>query len=355
MVRSRAVQARLRRASAVLAAVGATAGAAAISPSVGTAERPRQAGDLRADSIALAERARGALLELYALESRLELSRAELATLRGRIARLGREQAQLERRLGVAKRTLAVAERLLATRLLALYQQDEANPLAIVLGADTLDEAMAGIDGLKALASQDAEIAARTRAAQHELTVLVRTLAGRTADLRRAERAVADKTADLEREHAARVEYISRLAAERRLNAARIDGLERAARAAQEQAERLSRQAAAPGRAFPAPAEADGAAPAPPRPSTGTRTLTVVATGYAIAGRTATGIPAGPGVVAVDPAVIPLGTRLTIPGYGEGVAADVGGSVRGARIDVWFPTRAQALAWGQRTVTLKLR
>jgi 3D (Asp-Asp-Asp) domain-containing protein len=84
------------------------------------------------------------------------------------------------------------------------------------------------------------------------------------------------------------------------------------------------------------------------------RTLTVSATGYAIHGSTATGVPTGPGVVAVDPGVIPLGTRMTIPGYGEGVAADTGGAVRGASIDLWFPTLAQARAWGRRTVTITL-
>jgi 3D (Asp-Asp-Asp) domain-containing protein len=71
-------------------------------------------------------------------------------------------------------------------------------------------------------------------------------------------------------------------------------------------------------------------------------------------GHTATGIPAGWGVIAVDPAMIPLGTRLTIPGYGEGVAADTGSAVRGATIDLWFPSLSQARAWGRRTVTITL-
>jgi len=52
--------------------------------------------------------------------------------------------------------------------------------------------------------------------------------------------------------------------------------------------------------------------------------------------------------------LIPLGTRLTVPGYGEGVAADTGSAVQGATIDLWFPTGAQALAWGRRTITITL-
>ena len=84
----------------------------------------------------------------------------------------------------------------------------------------------------------------------------------------------------------------------------------------------------------------------------GPRALTVSATGYALGGRTATGVPTGPGVVAVDPAVIPLGSRITIPGYGSGIAADTGGAVVGNVIDVWFPTLEEAHAWGRRTVTI---
>jgi 3D (Asp-Asp-Asp) domain-containing protein len=84
------------------------------------------------------------------------------------------------------------------------------------------------------------------------------------------------------------------------------------------------------------------------------RALTVVATGYALGGRTATGLPVGWGVAAVDPSVIPLGTHMTVPGYGEAVAADIGGAVRGAVVDLWFPTVARANAWGRRSVTIVL-
>ena len=44
---------------------------------------------------------------------------------------------------------------------------------------------------------------------------------------------------------------------------------------------------------------------------------------------------------------------MTIPGYGEGVAADTGAIV-GARIDVWVPTEAEAVQWGVKTITIFL-
>ena len=78
------------------------------------------------------------------------------------------------------------------------------------------------------------------------------------------------------------------------------------------------------------------------------RTINVYATWYNPAssgrsasdpayGRTATGVVVTYGIVAVDPDVIPLGTRMFIPGYGYAVAADTGGAVKGYIIDLGFP------------------
>ncbi len=79
--------------------------------------------------------------------------------------------------------------------------------------------------------------------------------------------------------------------------------------------------------------------------------LTVVATAYANpGGRTATGAPAGYGDIAVDPGVIPLGTRLYIPGYGYGIADDTGGAIQGYRIDLCFNSVSQALNFGRQVV-----
>ena len=75
---------------------------------------------------------------------------------------------------------------------------------------------------------------------------------------------------------------------------------------------------------------------------------------YHLPGKTASGLPVGVGVIAVDPNVIPLGTRVFVPGYGPAVAADVGSAIRGNIIDLWMPSTAQALAWGRRSVTITI-
>jgi len=65
-------------------------------------------------------------------------------------------------------------------------------------------------------------------------------------------------------------------------------------------------------------------------------------------GFSALGLPAGYGIVAVDPRVIPLGTYLYVEGYGYAIAADVGGDIKGKRIDLGFPNRQDALTFGTR-------
>jgi 3D (Asp-Asp-Asp) domain-containing protein len=80
--------------------------------------------------------------------------------------------------------------------------------------------------------------------------------------------------------------------------------------------------------------------------------LKVDAVAYHLPGKTALGIPVRKGVVAVDPRLIPLGTRLHVPGYGHSVAADVGVAIKGRIIDLWMPSTRAARSWGRRTVTI---
>lgn len=77
-------------------------------------------------------------------------------------------------------------------------------------------------------------------------------------------------------------------------------------------------------------------------------------TAYCIKGTTASGQRARRGLVAVDPRVIPLGTRLYIEGYGEAIAADTGGAIKGNIIDVYFETAAECYAWGRRNIRVRV-
>lgn len=80
-----------------------------------------------------------------------------------------------------------------------------------------------------------------------------------------------------------------------------------------------------------------------------------VATAYNLSGRTASGHPVRQGMIAADPRVLPLGTRVRLdagPYSGEYMVADTGGSVRGRKIDVWVPSSHEASRFGRRNVKL---
>jgi 3D (Asp-Asp-Asp) domain-containing protein len=83
--------------------------------------------------------------------------------------------------------------------------------------------------------------------------------------------------------------------------------------------------------------------------------IDMVATAYTAScggcdGMTAIGRRAGHGIVAVDPRIIPLGTRLYIPGYGPAIAGDTGGAIVGNRIDLGFDSQRDAMLFGRRDV-----
>ncbi|HSO58639.1 MAG TPA: LysM peptidoglycan-binding domain-containing protein [Paenisporosarcina sp.] len=100
-----------------------------------------------------------------------------------------------------------------------------------------------------------------------------------------------------------------------------------------------------------------------PASSTQGKEMTVTATAYTAyctgcSGTTATGIDlrANPNlkVIAVDPKVIPLGSRVWVEGYGEAIAGDTGGAIKGNIIDLFMKDRQDALNWGRRTITIKV-
>ncbi|EXJ17769.1 enterotoxin [Bacillus anthracis str. 95014] len=115
--------------------------------------------------------------------------------------------------------------------------------------------------------------------------------------------------------------------------------------------------------AKPAVKAANTSAPA------GGRELTVVATAYTAhpsenggtyGGRVLTAmghdLTANPNMkmIAVDPKVIPLGSKVWVEGYGEAIAGDTGGAIKGNRIDILLGSDSAAQKWGRKTVKVKI-
>jgi cystine transport system substrate-binding protein len=281
------------------------------------------------------------VLELYSLDSRLARERARLVALRIRTAEVRGELTAARERLRVARHTLKVSERSLAARLQLLYEQGDTDPLAVVLGASSVADALGNLDSLDRIADQDRVVIEQTQHAKRSATALARGLTAKEQRLQGLAQEASQSTLVLEQSRTQRTAYLATLARQQKVNAASIAAYQQQALAVETKAREVS-----------AVSPSQPAAPIAIAP--GGNSLTVVATGYSLPGRTATGVPTGWGVVAVDPGVIPLGTRMTIPGYGSGVAADTGSAIQGATIDLWFPTVAQARAWGRRTVTIAL-
>lgn len=345
--------------------------------------------ELRAQANALQRSERSALLELYATESSLARARSSLARLQARSGLLAQQEGDVRRRTAIVSRSLSASRARVAALLRELYVGGDPDPVAVVLGAGSLDEMLTGIEGLSRAASLNDRLAREARAHASVLHRLQQTLRARRRALEVAHAAARAASRDLERAALEQATTVSSIRSRRNLTQRQLASLQQRARAAQ----RLSAQLAArsvPVAARPStdqvptlaattpaidtlpaqPIETAAPAAPPPQPTptaivtaptapappgqSSSRTLVVDAVAYYLPGTTASGLPVGVGVIAVDPAVIPLGTRLFVPGYGPAVAADVGTAIRGAIIDLWMPSTAQARAWGRRSVTVTI-
>lgn len=289
----------------------------------------------------LGNRQHAVVLSLYSLDTKLATAKRRISSLEQRADRVRAAQEETAQAAQIARRVWTDSVEALAAHLRAIYEQDEADALAIFFGSSSIDDAVTRIDALQRSSQLDRQTVDQTRAARTQLRTLKRELDIRAAQLATLLSQARDTVATLERTRAQRVAYLASLRRQRAWNARRIA-----------KANAIAHAGATKSISAPTAPTADSA-PTPTLVASG-QTMTVSSTGYALSGTTATGLPVGWGVVAVDPSVIPLGTRMTIPGYGEGVAADTGSAVVGSTIDLWFPTQAQAMTWGRRTVTITL-
>jgi cystine transport system substrate-binding protein len=368
-------------------------------PANGPAQAPGVTG-LKERGAELERRSQQALLDLYALGSRLDQARADLARLDAQAAALARRQESARREYRAALETQSNAQLQLGGQLRLLYEQDQPDSIAVILGAASFNEAIEDLDNIKRIAHATESVLDQAKRAKQRVSRQKAQLAAQVARTKAARDRVAAGAADLERARSERSGYLTQLRQEQALNNAQIVDLEARAAAAQQRAQQVTAQVhrqrqqqqpaqtdssssssassasppsaptapeqtttfetpstAAPGEPPPAAVESvsqsssTGSTASSPGPPRSGGTMSVLATAYCLTGKTATGLPVGPGIVAVDPGVIPLGTRMTIPGYGEGVAADVGGGIKGAHIDVWIASCSDAASF-TRTVTI---
>jgi 3D (Asp-Asp-Asp) domain-containing protein/peptidoglycan hydrolase CwlO-like protein len=312
---------------------------------------------------------RSAVLQLYALESSLARARADLAENTRRERALETAHAHALVRASIVRRSLETTQRRIATLLRRLYVEGSPEPVEVLLGARSLPAVLEGIDGLERATRLNRDLAAEARQRGAALRLELRRLGRARTALAETRIASEQALAGLEAAASEKRATVTSLTRSESLTLARVAALEARVKEAERKSRTLtpgapqlahrplatqislnetSREAAD----IPAAAQSRDDAPPPVYAPVGTRTLVVDAVAYHLPGTTASGLPVGVGVIAVDPSLIPLGTRVFVPGYGPAVAADVGSAIKGTIIDLWMPSTAAARAWGRRTVTI---
>ena len=220
-----------------------------------------------------------------------------------------------------------------------------------MLGAKSVDDAVTRLENIQQIVNQQNAILRQAERAQTKLLHLRSDLARRRAALDRLRSSAEASVQSLEAARSARASTIHRLSSARALTSRQLTSLSAQATRAATTSIKTESQ--------PIPTSTSTASSGTTsHPSSGPvkkgQQLTVSSTYYCLKGSTTSGLPVGPGIMATDPSVIPLGTRAYVPGYGNAVAADVGSAVKGLDIDLWVADCAKASAYGRQTVTITI-
>lgn len=302
-------------------------------------------GELEAQSQELQSSYDTALVDLVAADSAVSNKSTEIAaatqqrdevqaTLDSQRQNLAQLQAQMQDR-----------QRILEKRLLSTYKSDDSGFIEVMMGSDDFSDFLNRIDMVNAIADDDRELIESMRASKQAVEDEIANLEQTEAELASLVDSLNAAQQELLAAQAEQQSVLTAIQSQRDLTAEQLSQVQ--AQAASIEANMSSIQSQVPA----AGGGDDGGSYSPP--AGGGSTITVTATAYCLGGTTATGMPVGRGVIAVDPSVIPLGSRVHVSGYGDAIAADTGGAIYGNKIDVWLPC-GDAHAWGVRTVTVTI-
>jgi 3D (Asp-Asp-Asp) domain-containing protein len=243
--------------------------------------------------------------------------------------------------LAEAQGQLDEREKVLEKRLLSTYKSDDSGFIEVMMGSNDFSDFLTRVDMVNAIADEDRALIESIRSSKQTMEDELAVLQDKKDELAGLLDELNASRQELLAAQAEQQAVLASVQSQRDLTAGQI---------AQVQAEAASIETTMSSIQSQAPSPVSGGA-GDGAPAGGGSSLTVTATAYCLAGSTATGMPVGRGIIAVDPGVIPLGSRVHVSGYGDAIAADTGGSVYGNRIDVWLPC-GEANAWGVRTVTV---
>ena len=287
-------------------------------------ELGKQIAALSADEEALVE-------EIIMVEAAIDTAKNEIAGLDAKISTIEDELEQLNTERDLLQKSIAEKRELLEERLVYTYKYSKNNVVKMILTARDINEFISVVYLLKNILAQDAALLESIRLDKESYDHIMRKSEEKKRELEESRSVRIAEQEKLE----ANLEKNEFLLEKVKNEKASVAGVLAAIR------ERIAR--------------------IQPEGVTLTGEWSMVATSYYAGGGgingngiTATGLRARKGLVAVDPKVIRLGTKLYIEGYGIAIAADTGGWIKGNRIDLCFDTLEECYRFGRRKIYVYL-
>ena len=287
-------------------------------------ELGKQIASLSAEEEALVE-------EIIMVEAAIDMAKNEIAGLDSKISTIEDELEQLNTERDLLQKSIAEKRELLEERLVYTYKYSKNNVVKMILTARDINEFISVVYLLKNILAQDAALLESIRLDKESYDRIMRKSEEKKRELEESRSARISEQEKLE----ANLEKNEFLLEKVKNEKSSVAGVLAAIR------ERIAR--------------------IQPEGVTLTGEWQMVATSYYAGGGgingngiTSTGLRARKGLVAVDPKVIRLGTKLYIEGYGIAIAADTGGWVKGNRIDLCFDTLEECYRFGRRKIYVYL-
>lgn len=288
----------------------------------------------------LKDQERTLLSDLVALESQMQQNRLELDVLQKKLNTTQSHLKEIQASFQNKQTELKEKKGTLRNRLADIYTESRFIDLDFVFSCKDIATLLSRIDYLSLIAKQDAKLVQKVKLEKEYLEETEVRIQKETRDLIELESHCKTQQAELDTIIAEKQDLLNQVREQKLESEEGLQELQSKAIAVRTKMNELQ----------------------PPSRGTARGSLRMLATGYCPcakccgknSGTTATGLPAGKGVVAVDPKVISLGTKLYISEYGEAIAGDTGGSIIGNRIDLGFDSHSQALGWGKRWIVVDI-
>lgn len=284
-----------------------------------------------------------ALMDLVAVDSQVGISNAEITSVQQQQQEIQDSIEAEKQNVQQMQQHLEERKGVLEKRLLSTYKSDSTGIIEVIMGAEDFSDFLNKVDMVSAIAEDDRNLIESIKDQKQDIEDEIASLQEKQMELENLVTELASAQENLLTAQAQQQAVLGSIQSERDLNAEQQAQLASQAASIEANMNSIQQQSSSPG---------DSGGGYNP-PAGGGSNITVTSTAYCLAGTTATGMPVGRGIIAVDPGVIPLGSRVHVSGYGDAIAADTGGSIVGNKIDVWLPC-GEANAWGVRTVTVTI-